>query len=134
MVHGGAEIDPWKRNTSIKQVKGEKPKPGKFSQNKGYFFVVEGGRPSATVTIYAEKEHLVQIQFSELFGLSDINWINEKLLFLRPWWGRIVATDMIYDVEKDKIVYAETVTDGYIAHQQFLESCPVQGCDCIKKK
>jgi hypothetical protein len=53
---------------------------------------------------------------------------------MRPWWGRIAATDIIYDVEKEKVIYAEFVRDGYIAHQQFLESCPQHGCECIKKK
>lgn len=53
---------------------------------------------------------------------------------MRPWWGRIAATDLIYDVEAEKVVYAEGVTDAYLAFQQFRESCPVLGCECIKKK
>ena len=51
-----------------------------------------------------------------------MKWVNEKLLFMRPWWGRILGTDLIYDVEAERIVYAETVTDGYLAYQQFRES------------
>src|SRR5262245_44647589 len=129
-----SEAYPWKENIAIGAVKGEKPKGGELSPNKGYSFVVEGGRPSGKITIYAEKDHLVQISFSELFGLSDVKWINEKLLFMRPWWGRIAATDIIYDVEKEQVIYSEFVTDGYIAVQQFQESCATVGCQCIKQK
>src|SRR5262245_24200852 len=104
------------------------------SPNKGYFFVAEQGPSKGKIIIYAEKDHLIEIAFSALFGLSEVQWINEKLLFMRPWWGRMLGTDMIDDVEKETIVYAETVTDGSIAHQQFLENCPVHGCECIKKQ
>src|SRR5262245_1663850 len=133
MFHN-SEVYPWKENIAIRTVKGEKPKGGELSPNKGYSFVVEGGRPSGKITIYAEKDHLIQISISELFGISDTKWINEKLVFMRLWWGRIAATDVIYDVEKEKILYTESVTDGYIAYQQFSESCPNIGCTCIKKK
>ena len=134
MFHSTENIDPWQKNTFIKTIKAEKPKTGELSPNKGYFFLVEGGSPNGKITIYAEKDHLVQISFSELFGLSDVKWINEKLLFMRPWWGRIAATDIIYDVEKEQVIYSEFVTDGYMAFQQFQESCPTLGCQCIKKK
>lgn len=133
--HGSEKFAPWKKNTEITPLKAQKPKPGVFSPNKSYFFVSEGlGRSNATITIYAEKDHLIQITFAELFGLSEIRWVNEKLLFMRPWWGRSVGTDLIYDVEKEEIIYAETIRDGYIAYQQFQEDCPQHGCECIRKQ
>jgi hypothetical protein len=132
--HSQEMLDIWKDRTIIRRLHETKPKAGTYSPNKGYYFTVEGGRPNGTVTIYAEKDYLLRIEFSELFGLADVKWVNEKLLFLRPWWGRILGTDLIYDVETEKIVYDETVTDGYLAYQQFRESCPMHGCQCIKKK
>lgn len=133
--HGGTdEDDPWRQNTAITFVAREKPAPGVFSPNKAYFFVMENNPPSARVTIYAEKDHLIQFTFSKLNGLSDVGWVNEKLLFMRAWWGRIMATDFVYDVEKEKLIYTETVLDGHIALQQYRESCPLLGCKCIKKK
>lgn len=136
LIHSrvSADFDPWQKNTKINLIKRQTTKAGMFSPNKGYFFIEENEQSKGKVTIYAEKDHAVEIEFSDLFGLSDVRWINEKLLFMRPWWGRIVGTDIIYDVEKEKVIYAETVTDGQMARQQFLESCPVHGCDCIKKK
>lgn len=134
LIHAKQNDALWEKNTEVSITKESKPKPGVLSPNNSYFFIVEDGRPNGKVTIYSEKEHLIQIKFTELFGLSDVKWINEKLIFMRPWWGRIQATDLIYDVENEKFIYAETVTDGYIAYQQFLESCPQFGCECIKKR
>jgi len=133
-IHGEEFADFWKTNTGFKKLTGTKLKPGVYSPNKGYYFVVEDGRPNGAVTIFAEKGYLIRIEFSQLFGLSDVKWINEKLVLMRPWWGRIAATDLIYDVEAEKVIYAEGVTDAYLAFQQFRESCPVHGCACIKKK
>lgn len=133
-IHGGDFADIWKSNMAFKKLAGEKLKPGVYSPNKGYYFVAEDGRPRGAVTIFAEKNYLIRIEFSELFGLSEIKWINEKLLFMRPWWGRIAATDLIYDVEAETVIYAESVTDAYLAFQQFRQSCPMLGCECIKKK
>jgi len=76
----------------------------------------------------------VDIEFVELEGLSDVRWLNEKLIFMRAWWGRIAATDLIFDVEREKVIHAEWLTDGSLARQQYLESCPIHGCTCVKKK
>jgi hypothetical protein len=132
--HSQEMLNIWKERTMIRRVRDIKPKAGTYSPNNGYYFTLEGGRPTGSVTIYAEKDYLLRIEFSELFGLAEVKWVNEKLLFMRPWWGRILGTDLIYDVEAERIVYVETVTDGYLAYQQFRESCPLIGCDCIKKK
>ena len=126
--------DRWKKNTRITTRQGAKPKQGKVSPNNGYRFFVEGSRPSARITIYAEKDHLVDIEFVQLYGLSEVRWVNEKLIFMRAWWGRIAATDLIFDVEQEKFVYTEPLTDGLIAHRQYRESCAIHGCTCVKKK
>jgi hypothetical protein len=135
LIHGHENQDAWQKNIAITQVRAERPKAGTFSPNKAYYFVPEGGgRPDARITIYAEKNHLTQIAFSNLFGLTETKWINEKLLIIRPWWGRMAGTDIIFDVEMEKIIYAESVTDGYMAYQQYKEDCRQTGCECIKKK
>jgi hypothetical protein len=133
-THSQEMLNIWKERTTIRRVRDIIPKAGTYSPNNGYHFTLEGERPTGSVTIYAEKDYLLRIEFSELFGLADVKWVNEKLLFMRPWWGRILGTDLIYDVEAERIVYVETVTDGYLAYQQFRESCPMVGCDCIKRK
>jgi len=34
-------------------------------------------------------------------------WLNEKLVFIQVWWGRIRSDDLVVDVERGKWVYAE---------------------------
>lgn len=132
-VHGQGDWE-WKTNIKVSQARAERFKNGILSPNGGYSFLSEGGRPDGKVTIDAEKDHLIVIEFKELFGLAEIRWVNEKLIFMRPWWGRIAATDLIFDVEAEKFVWAESLVDGYLARQQYQESCPKVGCDCIKRE
>lgn len=45
MVHSVQDLgDLWKKNTKITTRQGKKPLSGQMSPNKGYLFVVEGGR------------------------------------------------------------------------------------------
>ena len=115
IIHSADFNDLWQGNTVFKKLPIGTLKPGIYSPNKGYYFVAEDGRPNGAVTIFAEKPYLIRIEFSELFGLSEVKWINEKLLFMRPWWGRIAASDLIYDVEAEKVIHSEGVMDAYLA-------------------
>lgn len=45
-------------------------------------------------------------------GGVGAEWLNEKLLFLTVWWGRIVSTEMILDVETAKFIYIEEANYG----------------------
>lgn len=47
-----------------------------------------------------------------------VTWINEKLLYINVWWGRIIGTSLIYDVENEGFIYKEMVHDGVIPFQQ----------------
>ncbi|HKH21457.1 MAG TPA: hypothetical protein VKB53_11355 [Gammaproteobacteria bacterium] len=134
IIHNSEFADLWKTNTAFKKLPVGEIKPGVYSPNKGYYFIVENGRPDGAVIIFAEKPYLIRIEFSELFGLANVKWINEKLLFIRPWWGRIAATDLIYDVEAERVIHSDGVIDAYQAFLQYRESCPMNGCECIKKK
>lgn len=66
--HSQEMPDIWKDRTMIRRLRDTKPKAGTYSPNQGYYFTVEGGRPSGAVTIYAEKDYLLRIEFAELFG------------------------------------------------------------------
>lgn len=54
-------------------------------------------------------------------SMPEIKWVNEKLLFVRIWWGRILGTDFIIDIEERKIVYKEMVNDGWILFLQYQQ-------------
>ncbi len=34
-------------------------------------------------------------------------WINEKLAFIRIWWGRMASSDMIFDAHRAAFIYRE---------------------------
>jgi hypothetical protein len=38
--------------------------------------------------------------------------LNEKLIYGSVWWGRIVATDFIFDVQGNKFIYREMASYG----------------------
>jgi hypothetical protein len=46
------------------------------------------------------------------------DWLNEKLLFMRVWLGRIVSLDLILDVEKGALVYSEEAN-----YDDFIQPC-----------
>lgn len=133
LFHSGEKPELWQKHLQIKRIKTEKPGNGVMSPNKAYFYTLVDERPNATITIYSEKDQYTQLSITKLHGISEIKWISEKLIFMRLWWGRVAATDIIFDVEKEKVIYSERIRDGAIAFQQFKESCPVHGCTCINK-
>jgi hypothetical protein len=50
----------------------------------------------------------VELRFiDETNGGVSAHWLNEKLIFGEVWWGRIYATDFMFDVEQNKFVYRE---------------------------
>ncbi len=54
------------------------------------------------------------------YGMK-VRWINEKLLYMQVWWGRILGSYLIFDVEKERTVVREMVNDGHIPFQQFQQ-------------
>jgi 3-oxoadipate enol-lactonase len=100
------------------------------SPNGAYYFMVMRPNTAETwpcttsVFVYSERDSLVQITLADhyLNFSPTVSWVNEKLLLLRVWWGRIVGTDVIYDVEREKIIYEESFHDGTLLFEQRLES------------
>lgn len=90
--------------------------PGSEPQGAGLIFAVE--RPTQ-----------VGLMFENVAGPLAPRWINEKLVFVRVMWGRIVFTDVLFDVERREILYSEEVRDGTIAFEQFRDACAGR-CPC----
>jgi len=51
-------------------------------------------------------------------GGVKLRWLNEKLIWFRIWWGRVIATDMLLDVETGHPIYFEEAD-----FQQILLDC-----------
>jgi hypothetical protein len=60
------------------------------------------------------------IQFDDLFHLFEVRWLNDKLIFLRARSRRHAATDLVFDVEGGRMIYAESVIVGALAYHQRL--------------
>jgi len=43
---------------------------------------------------------------------AQVQWLNEKLVFGRVWWGRVYSTDFILDVQKREFIYKEMAHYG----------------------
>ena len=99
-----------------------------LSPNDAYFYMVQFSdtmQPSPwqfLVSIDNERDGFFQILFKNVHSYTDIKWINEKLLFIRVWWGRVLGTDLIVDVEKETIIYKEMVNGGNIPFQQWQQT------------
>lgn len=60
--------------------------------------------------IIGNKAHPVKllIEFRDHANQSvHTDWLNEKLLFMRVWWARLVSTDLILNVETGEPIYME---------------------------
>jgi hypothetical protein len=51
-------------------------------------------------------------------GGASVQWLSEKLLFGRVWWGRVYSTDFILDVEKEQFIYKQMAHYG-----ELIEPC-----------
>lgn len=54
-------------------------------------------------------------------------WVNEKLVLVRVWWGRVLGADLLVDAEKGEIVWKETARGGDAAFEQSRgQACPAR--------
>ncbi|MEW6169976.1 MAG: hypothetical protein AB1472_00200 [Candidatus Omnitrophota bacterium] len=89
-----------------------------FSPNKAHWFVLslpdylKDDPWSTTLKIYNEKDYLIQIKLIDHNNYAPkAKWINEKLLYIEVWWGRIKGSYLIFDVEKEKVISKEMLIE-----------------------
>jgi len=115
------------------------PKVKVYSPNKAYWFGIDPDlnpeplserrvrfgidAADARIRIFNERDPQVVIVLKDHYPYFEIiaGWVSEKLLFIRVWWGRVLGTDMVFDVEKESFVYREMVNDGSLPFQQFQQ-------------
>jgi hypothetical protein len=111
------------------------PPDAVVSPNGAYRVWVEGPETAApppwraAVWIDVERDAPLSLELREPAWAPEVRWVSEKLLFVRVWWGRVVATDLLLDVERGVPIYEEAVLDGAAAFRQFQEQCAGQ-CPC----
>jgi hypothetical protein len=50
--------------------------------------------------------------FDHASGGVQVDWLSEKLVFGRVWWGRIYSTDFVLDLLKRQFIYREMAHYG----------------------
>lgn len=73
--------------------------------------------------IASEQDRVTRFYIEQAMLPVTPRWINEKLVFARIAWGRIVFTDIIIDAESGELLYQEEARDGQIAYDQFQQAC-----------
>ncbi len=60
-----------------------------------------------------DRHHCVEIEARDhaSYGVT-YEWLNERVIFVRCWWGRIVSTDFVLDTETVRAAYIQDA--GYL--------------------
>ena len=100
-----------------------------FSPNGAYWFSVINPDYSKSmirnvqIDIYNERDYLISLQLLEIGNyVIHTNWVNEKIIYVRAWWGRVLGVDLLFDVETEQIIYREFVNDGGLAYMQWQQA------------
>ncbi len=70
----------------------------------------KAGKWNTKARIIGNKAHPVNlmIEFRDHANqYVSADWLNEKLIFFRVWWGRLVSTDLVLNVETGEPLYRE---------------------------
>ena len=100
---------------------------GKPSPNGAYNFLIESSagnsdvEPYSRLLVFNERPYLLEVRFPNAKSISEAKWINENLIYVRVWWGRISGSDIVLDAEKEAIVFRQHIEDGTLAFQQYRQ-------------
>ena len=121
-------------SVTVEHVKSHDLKNPSYSSNKAYAvssqavwtkYTVDGhdrNRQDFEIFIYNERPYLIHLNVQNIY-IGEINWVNEKVLFVRIWWGRLVGVDVFYDVELEKIIEQQPFMAGWQAFNQYKNQC-----------
>lgn len=74
------------------------------------------GSRSNVIEVFTTKGSPVawQIEAVDLMDNMRLKWLNEDLLFVQVWWGRIVSTDLIFELGSGRFIYAKEANYGLL--------------------
>ncbi len=115
---------------SDEKIKEDRKNEIVYSPNKAYWYTVylpdtmKSGPWSTEIKIFNERDYVIDIKLIDHAAtyMTTIKWINQKLLYIEFWWGRVRGSYVIFDVETEKIIVKEMVCDGGLAFQQWHEN------------
>lgn len=110
-------------HSNVEPATGER----EMSPNRTYWSVLaeaDHTRPGpwdADLLISNERDSLVRLRIRD-YRFVEARWINEKLVYMEIWWGRVLGTYLILDVEREEIVTREMIHDGGDAFMQWQQA------------
>lgn len=54
----------------------------------------------------------------------DAKWLNERLIYVQVWWGRIVASEIVFDVVDGQSLYKKTANYGRLISSECADVQP----------
>lgn len=60
----------------------------------------------------------LEASFTDHGNTFAAHWINEKLLFVQVWWGRLASSDLILDVDSGRFIH-----DEFAHYGELVEPC-----------
>jgi hypothetical protein len=127
---------------SVDRVTRTLPEPMVVSRNGAYAYHLDvtpsgpaSGASRVELLVFAERPYLVRLVASDVFNAIDDHWVSGKLLYFRLALGRVQFLDLIFDVERERIVYREAGDFGDLVYQQAKASCATAevGPSCAKR-
>jgi len=116
----------------LSRIDSELPEPSTLSPNKAYAFHLADGIWNETeqswhreILVDIERPYLLKLVFPGVRDMHDVRWINERLLFVRAWRGRIAGSDFIINIESEIVAHQERFYWGQAAFQQ-AQACAEQ--------
>jgi hypothetical protein len=129
MWHDGPITAEFANKVSISRVPGPLAGDSTRSPNNSYAYVLHKLKDRADLMVFTDAPDLLKVSFAAPYTVEQPAWVNEKLLFVRVWWGRVLLSDLVIDVERGEPIYREMVYDGDILFQQAQETCKGR-CPC----
>lgn len=86
------------------------------------------GPRSNVIEVFTTKGSPVawQIEAGDLRDNLRLKWLNDDLLFVQAWWGRIVSTDLIFELGSGRFIYAKEANYGMLIQPCEEQGSPVQ--------
>ena len=60
------------------------------------------------------RKPFLKAEFLDHGDTFDAKWLNENLIWIQVWWGRVASSDLILDVSKKQFIYNQLAQYGEV--------------------
>jgi hypothetical protein len=110
----------------------------RFSPNDAYWLAAPPlpapFAPRTPIVIFNERPYLIRVAPTKTgpdYYVKRVEWVNEKLVYIEVWWGNVLGSCFVFDVETEAMVHREMVHDGALPFQQWQQNSGPRPTDGI---